>query len=113
MTFASPASTDDPADDLQYRRVKFGVHCKEATQRDRKRHTHWRSGTLGMSRSTSQAAVCAMRRAPQEGQMPHRLQENATSFSWLHPTQAASENHGQRCRIREKHRIRLASVSPF
>jgi len=40
-----------------------------------------------MTRSTSQAAVCAMRRAPQEGQNPRRMQENAIAFSWPHPAQ--------------------------
>ena len=44
--------------------------------------THWRTGTRGMTQSTRWAALCAMRRAPQEGQNPRRLQAKATSFSW-------------------------------
>jgi hypothetical protein len=49
--------------------------------------TQWRTGTRGMTRSTSQAVVSAMRGALHEGQMPRRLQENTTSFSWPHPAQ--------------------------
>ena len=44
--------------------------------------THWRTGTRGMTWSTRCAAVCAMRRAPHDGQKPRRLQLNATSLSW-------------------------------
>jgi hypothetical protein len=47
---------------------------------------HWRTGTLGMTQSTSLAAVCAMRRAPHEGQMSRGMHEKATTFScawWL------------------------------
>ena len=44
--------------------------------------THWRTGTWGMTWSTRCAAVCAMRRAPHEGQNPRRLQLKATSLSW-------------------------------
>ena len=36
--------------------------------------THWRTGTCGMTWSTRCAAVCAIRRAPHEGQKPRRLQ---------------------------------------
>src|SRR3954471_23208572 len=43
--------------------------------------THWRTGTRGITQSTRWAALCAMRRAPQEGQNPRRLQEKATSLS--------------------------------
>jgi len=35
-----------------------------------------------MTWSTRCAAVCAMRRAPHDGQNPRRLQLNATSLSW-------------------------------
>ena len=35
--------------------------------------THWRTGTWGMTWSTRCAAVCAMRRAPHDGQNPRRL----------------------------------------
>jgi hypothetical protein len=44
--------------------------------------THWRTGTWGMTWSTRCAAVCAMRRAPHDGQNPRRLQLKATSLSW-------------------------------
>src|ERR1700674_2899307 len=40
-----------------------------------------------MTQSTRCAALCAMRRAPQEGQNPRRLQEKATSFSCAHSGQ--------------------------
>ena len=40
-----------------------------------------------MMQSTRCAALCAMRRAPQEGQNPRRLQEKATSFSCAHSGQ--------------------------
>jgi len=49
--------------------------------------THWRTGTRGMTQSTRWAALCAMRRAPQEGQNPRRLHEKATSFSWPQSSQ--------------------------
>src|ERR1700677_4387479 len=39
--------------------------------------------------STSQAAVCAIRRAPHEGQNPRPLHENATSRSNAPPCRAA------------------------
>jgi len=42
---------------------------------------HWRIGCCGKTSSTSTAAVSAIRRAPQLGQKPRRLQLNATSFS--------------------------------
>ena len=44
--------------------------------------THWRTGTCGMTWSTRCAAVCAIRRAPHEGQNPRRLPLKATSLSW-------------------------------
>ena len=66
--------------------------------------THWRTGTCGSEPGHKQsgglfvpgerpggnarawsircAAVCAMRRAPHEGQKPRRLQMNAASLSW-------------------------------
>lgn len=44
-------------------------------------NTHWRTGCCGRTSSTSSAAVSAIRRAPQLGQKPRRLQLNATSFS--------------------------------
>jgi hypothetical protein len=49
--------------------------------------THWRIGTSGSTSSTSNAAVPTMRRAPQLGHQPRRLQENATSFSAWHASQ--------------------------
>ena len=48
--------------------------------------THWRTGTFGMTLSTRWAAASCMRRAPQGGQMPRRLQEKATSFSSRQPS---------------------------
>ena len=39
--------------------------------------THWRNGTSGNTSSASRAAVSAMRRAPQLGQNPRRLQLKA------------------------------------
>ena len=45
--------------------------------------THGRTGTCGMTRSTRCAAICAMRRAPLDGQKPRRLQRNATNWVWL------------------------------
>ena len=44
--------------------------------------THWRTGTCGMTWPTRCAAVCAMRRAPHDGQKPRRLQlDNAHRVS--------------------------------
>ena len=45
------------------------------------------AGTCGITRSTSLAAVSAIRRPPQDGQNPRPLQEKATSRSWLQPVQ--------------------------
>ena len=53
--------------------------------------THWRTGTRGITQSTRWAALCAMRRAPQEGQNPRRLQEKATSFSCAHSRAAQAQ----------------------
>ena len=47
---------------------------------------------LSISSSTSNAAVSAMRRAPQLGQIPRRLQLNATSFSALQDSHATRRN---------------------
>jgi len=44
-------------------------------------NTHLRSGLHGITSSTNSAALSAIRRAPQLGQNPRRLQRNATSFS--------------------------------
>jgi len=49
--------------------------------------THCLTGTRGITSSTGCAALRAMRRAPQEGQNPRRLQENATGFSCAQPAQ--------------------------
>jgi len=46
-----------------------------------KLNTHWRTGCEGKTSSTSRAALSAMRRAPQLGQKPRRLQLNATRRS--------------------------------
>jgi hypothetical protein len=54
--------------------------------------THWRTGTRGMTQSTRCAAASAMRRAPQEGQNPRRLQEKATSFSCAQLAQRRRRN---------------------
>ena len=54
--------------------------------------THWRIGTWGMTWSTRCAAVCAMRRAPHEGQKPRRLQLKATSLSWPQSPQRTLRN---------------------
>ena len=43
--------------------------------------THCRTGTCGRTWSTRCAAVCAMRRAPHDGQNPRRLQLKASSLS--------------------------------
>lgn len=43
--------------------------------------THWRIGSCGKTLSTSRAALSGMRRAPQLGQKPRRLQLNATRCS--------------------------------
>ena len=43
--------------------------------------THCRMGCLGNTWSTRCAALSTMRRAPQDGQKPRHLQENATSCS--------------------------------
>src|SRR3954453_12644932 len=61
-------------------------HLDAVSGRGRPYH-YWRTGTRGITQSTRWAALCAMRRAPQEGQNPRRLQEKATSFSWPHSPQ--------------------------
>src|SRR3954466_11315859 len=38
--------------------------------------THWRTGTRGMTQPTRWAALCAMRRAPYEGQNPRRYKRS-------------------------------------
>jgi hypothetical protein len=43
--------------------------------------THWRRGLCGNTSSARSAALSVIRRAPQLGQKPRRLQLNATSFS--------------------------------
>ena len=44
-------------------------------------NTHWHMGSGGSTSSTSSAAVSTIRRAPQLGQKPRRLQLNATGRS--------------------------------
>ena len=50
------------------------------------------SGACGMTWSTRCAAVCAMRRAPHDGQNPRRLQENTASLSWPQSPQRRRRN---------------------
>jgi hypothetical protein len=57
------------------------VGAEEADAGGRAR-THWRTGTSGSTRSTSQTAVSTMRRVPQEGQNPARF--NAVPRGWHH-----------------------------
>jgi hypothetical protein len=54
--------------------------------------THWRSGLRGNTSSASNAALSVIRRAPQLGQKPRRLQLNATSFSARQFSQRARRN---------------------
>ena len=49
--------------------------------------THWRVGTLGITRSTKWAAVWAMRRPAHDGQNPRRLPLKARSTSFLQVSQ--------------------------
>ena len=53
--------------------------------------THWRTGCLGKISSTSSAALSAMRRAPQLGQKPRRLQLNANWWVSIGSNTSASE----------------------
>jgi len=55
--------------DLQHRRYQHRL-CGQLAKRSGmgSDSTHWRTGTRGMTLSTRCAAVCAMRRAPHEGQ---------------------------------------------
>src|SRR5215813_10337542 len=71
--------------------------------------THWRVGTQGMTCSTRQAAVWAMRRPAHDGQNPRRLQLKASSSSWWQvsqpsPTKPCGGGCGQRARPRRRAR---------
>ena len=57
-----------------------------------KDNTQCRMGCSGRTCSTRWAAVSAMRRTPQLGQNPRRLQLNATSFSWRQASHLTRRN---------------------
>ena len=63
--------------------------CAASSRRNGNRHRQHPLAHrhMGMTWWTRCAAVCAMRRAPHEGQKPRRLQEKATSLSWTQPPQ--------------------------
>jgi len=55
----------------------WGLLAKSRRNGQGKLSTHWRTGTSGKTWLTRCADVSIMRRAPQEGQKPRRLQEKA------------------------------------
>jgi hypothetical protein len=59
------------------------------------KHSHWRVGTQGMTRSTRWAAVCAMRRPAQDGQKLRRLQLKASSSFCRQVLQPSRRNHAR------------------
>jgi hypothetical protein len=73
--------------------------------------THCRTGTEGSTRSTRCAAVFAMRRPAQLGQMPRALQENATRRS-CRPHRRHGARPGLPRREEAGHRRRAAPCDP-
>jgi hypothetical protein len=84
LSLAEQVLRDYTVHDLQHGRHQLGLCGQQQAQRGviGSDSTHWRTGTCGMTWSTRCAAVCAIRRAPHDGQDPRRLQLNATSLSW-------------------------------
>jgi hypothetical protein len=77
--------------------------------------THWRSGFCGSTSSARSAAVSVIRRAPQLGQKPRRLQLNAkwpTGFAMLRTAEASETDksrlsHSTRLRKTRSERLHL------
>jgi hypothetical protein len=65
----------------------MGMCGKQQAQRDRKRQHPLAHRHPGDDVIARRAAVSTMRRAPQPGQKPRRLQLKATSFSWAQSAQ--------------------------
>jgi hypothetical protein len=78
---------NDPVDDLQHGGQQMGMCGKQQAQRDRKRQHPLAHRHPGDDVIARRAAVSTMRRAPQPGQKPRRLQLKATSFSWAQSAQ--------------------------